>query len=211
MANLFYNNAKLLIFNNTLDLETDSGIKILLVSNATAYTPNADHVFIDEAGANDVIDAETNVTNYTGGFGGAGRKTLASRAITVDNTNDRAEFDAADVTWTALGNGTNQTVVAGVIVKEITNDAASLLIGYVDFSDFTTNGADLTLQWDAEGIIQLASLGGALQMLPKVLRKLWSWFSEKLNHDQVEKLRAVGVKPHIYRFAEPIRFSMKKV
>src|SRR5262245_30878265 len=136
MANLMYNNAKYEILRNNLDLETDSGIKVMLISSATTYTANADHDFVSAGGANDPDDAETNVTNYTRCFGGAGRKTLASRTMAVNDTNDRAEFDAADVTWTALGNGTNQTVVAGIIIKEITNDAASLLIGYVDFSDF---------------------------------------------------------------------------
>jgi len=209
MPNLFYNNAKLLIFNQTLDLVADT-IKIMLVSNAVAYTPNADHDFIAAGGANDPDDAESNVTNYTRAFGGAGRKTLGSKAIVVNDTDDRAEFDAADVTWTALGNGTNQTIVGGIIVKEITTDADSLLIAYVDFSDFTTNGANLTLQWDTVGIIHLTSFLGALQMFPKMLYKIWSWFSEKLDHKQVEKLKTFGIKPHIYRYAEPIRFSLKR-
>jgi len=209
MPNVFYNNAKLSIFNQTLDLVANT-IKIILLSSATPYTPNADHVFLDAGGTNDPTDAETNVTNYARGFGAPGRKTLASKTLTVNNANDRAEFDAADIAWTALGNGANQTVVGAAIIKEITNDAASLLIGYVDFTDFVTNGVDFTLQWDAAGVMHLTSLAGGLQLLPKARRRLWSWLSERLTHQQADRLKHLGVRPHIYRFAAPLNFTLKK-
>ena len=79
--------------------------------------------------------------------------------INVDKVNNRAEFDATDETWTSLGNGTNDTLGALAIIKEITNDAASPLIAHIDNAPelpITTNGGVITWAWNAEGIIQLA-------------------------------------------------------
>lgn len=144
------NVAKLL--DGTIAFLTDT-IKLLLVSTATAYTYNPDHEFISAGGANDIDDAEANVTNYTRGFGGAGRKTLASKTITPNDTNDRVEFDCADVVYTALGGASNQTIAAAVVLKEITNDAASRMFAYLDFTDLTTNGGDVTIQIASNGFL----------------------------------------------------------
>ena len=75
----------------------------------------------------------------------------------MDKPNDRAEFDAADVTWTSIDAG---TAAQGTLLKEITNDAASLTIVNIDTGGFpiTTNGGDLTMQWNAEGISQLSTV-----------------------------------------------------
>lgn len=207
MANIFYNTAKKEIFDGTVDLLANT-IKLMLVT--ASYTPNADDDVAAAGGANDPDDHEANVTNYTRGHAGAGRKTLASKAIVVDKTNDRAEFDAADVTWTALGNGTNQALVAGIIIKEAgADDTSTRLIAYVDFSDFTTNGADFTLQWDAEGIIHLTGFLGWLELIPSLIKKTWSWISSLLTPQGVVVARSLGLRPHIYRSVSPIRFSIK--
>ena len=100
---------------------------------------------------------ELSGTNYAGGYGGSGRKTLSSKVITRDDVNDRAEFSAAPVTWTAINAG---TAAAAVIIRErsLTGDTMSELIAYINTGGFpiTTNGGDLTLTWNAEGILQLS-------------------------------------------------------
>ena len=63
----------------------------------------------------------------------------------------RVEFDAADLVWTGLNAG---TLGGAVLLKEITNDAASRLIAFNDPTNLVTNGGDVTLVWDAEGILQ---------------------------------------------------------
>lgn len=126
------------------DLDGDT-IKIALFD--AGYTPNKDNDFISDAtpGTNEIV-----ATNYTGGFGGGGRKTLASKAVNEDATNDRSVFDAADVTWTALGGLTNDTVASAVVVKEITNDAASPILLQLDISpDVVSNGGDFTIAFAA--------------------------------------------------------------
>jgi len=121
-----------------------STIKMMLVATATPYTPNVDHDFVDAGGANDPLDAELSVSGYTGGFGGAGRKSLASKTITEVDGSDRAEFSSAGLTWTALVAG--QTIAAGILIFETGGaDTASRLIAYCDVTDTPTNGGDVTI------------------------------------------------------------------
>jgi hypothetical protein len=126
-----------------IDLDGDATIKIMLLD--TGYTPAKTNDFVSDTtpGTNEVV-----CTNYTTGYGGAGRKALATKAVVEDNTNMRAVFDAADVTWTSLGGATNDTVATAVVFKEITSDGASPLILQLDINpDVTTNGGDFTIQF----------------------------------------------------------------
>ena len=143
MASGLYQSAVADMLDGTMNIDTDT-VKLMLVDNTYTYDP--DTVFVDEAGASDIIDAEISVTGYTGGFGGAGRKTVAI-ALQANNTNNRVDIElngGADLTWTALGAGA--TIEAAVLIKEITNDAASPCIAYFDISNVVTNGGDVTLQ-----------------------------------------------------------------
>lgn len=139
------------ILDRTIDFIGDSTIKVMLLSNATAYTYNPDHTYVDMSGANDPVDAETNVSGYARGWGGAGRKVLGSKTFTVDDTNNWVKIDAADPSAWTLASG--QTVVAAIIFKEgAANDTTSRLLFYVDFSDTATNGGTFTLAFNADGI-----------------------------------------------------------
>ena len=147
MSSVIYNAAKKKLCDGTIAFITDT-IKCMLVSSA--YTPNADDEFVDAITASP--SAELSGTGYVAGFGGAGRKSLTANAINVDNVNDRAEFDAADLTWSAIDAGTIKYLV---LIKEVTNDAASHLIAAIDIGSQATNGGDITVTWNAEGILQL--------------------------------------------------------
>ena len=131
-----------------INLSTDT-LKIMLLKNT--YTVNPDHKFVSDLTP---ASNECSATNYTGGFGGASRKTLASKTLTADDTNNRAVFDAADPSaWTALGGATNNTLRYAAIIKEITNDAASQVVCILDFgSDYNTNGGDFSVAFNALGI-----------------------------------------------------------
>lgn len=151
MASLIYNEAKRKFLDGTLDLTSDT-IKVMLVTSA--YVANVDDVFVDEAGANEPIDEELTGTGYAAGHGNSGRLTLANKAFSTDDANDRGEFDnTADATWTGIDAG---TAAAVIVHREGTaNDTTALLIAYIDTGGFpvVTNGGDLTIQWNAEGII----------------------------------------------------------
>lgn len=129
--------------SDSIDLDGDATIKIMLLD--TGYTPVKTHDFVSDTtpGTNEIV-----ATNYTTGYGGAGRRALASKAVADDNTNMRSVFDAADVTWTSLGGASNDTVATAVVFKEITSDAASPMVLQLDISpDVTTNGGDFTIQF----------------------------------------------------------------
>lgn len=140
----WYNRGKAEIANGGTDYLTGT-IKVMLVT--ATYVFNVDHNTVSQ------ITNELSGTGYVGGFQGSGRKLLASKAVTQDDVNNRAEFDAADVTWTAINAG---VAAAAVMFRELTSDALSPLLAYLDFTGVTTNGGDLTLQWNAEGILQMS-------------------------------------------------------
>lgn len=145
MSSLLTNKGRALILNGSVDMLTDT-IKVMLLG--TGVTPSVDDNFVS-----DVVSGElSGGTGYTGGFGGSGRKTLASKTVTEDDTNDVARFDAADVTYTAINSG---TVAHAAIIKEVTNNGDSPVIGYVLINpNVATNGGDLVLQWAALGIFE---------------------------------------------------------
>ena len=124
---------------------TSDTIKIMLVNSSYTYSDSHDHV--DDVSAN-----ELSGTGYTGGFDGSGRKTLASKTITVNSTH--IEFDAADITWTGLNAG---TIGGAILIEEITNDASSALLAFIDPTDLPTNGGDVTLVVNSGGFMQIAN------------------------------------------------------
>ncbi len=153
MASAFFNGGVTALLDGTTDYLVDT-VKVMLVATATPYTFDNDDDFVDESGANDPIDAEVSVSGYTGGFAGAGRKTLASKTIASNDTSNRSEIDAADftggTTWSALASG--ETIEAAIAIEEITNDAATRLLIYMDPSNIATNGSDVDLSFDANGL-----------------------------------------------------------
>ncbi len=149
MASGPYNKAKKEILSGTIDLAADTLVVILVDST---YTFDPDQDTLDDGTAGDVASHEIVATNYTAGFGGAGRKVLASKTFTQDNSGNYATFDAADPVWTSLGGATNATVGGAVIAKEVTDDAHSRPIFFVDFANIATTGSDFTVLFDAAGI-----------------------------------------------------------
>ncbi len=141
MASVIYNSFKRDIANGSIDLDTDT-IKVMLVTSS--YSPNID----THDKRDDVTNEVANGNGYT--TGGA---TLAGKAVTVDNTNDRAIFDADNAVWSTA------TITArGAVLYKSRGGASSAdeLICYIDFgSDITSTAADFTPAFNATGIIAL--------------------------------------------------------
>jgi hypothetical protein len=90
--------------------------------------------------------SEATCTGYTGGFGGAGRKT-ATVTLTEQSGSDRVVAIFTNLTWTALG---GNTLGFAVWLREVTNDAASIPLAFLQFSaNVTTNGSDILVSFDA--------------------------------------------------------------
>lgn len=138
MASFVTNRAKAGFANGELDWDTNT-IKVMLVTAANDATVDDDFI-----GAI-VTLGELSGTGYTAGFGQSGRHTLATRSVEQDETNDWANLKADNETWTAINAG---TAAACLIVKEVTNDADSILLAKLEFTAVVTNGGDFTIKWD---------------------------------------------------------------
>jgi hypothetical protein len=120
--------------------------KVLLL--APGYTPDKDHQYVS-----DLVAHELSGPGYVGGFGGSGRKAIVNRTVVSDPVNDRAELDGDDASWPSLNAG---AVAGAVIFRERTSDADSELIAIVDSGfPITSDGSDLSLVWNVEGILQI--------------------------------------------------------
>lgn len=141
MANAAYNLAKKKFLDGALNFAS-ADLRVLLLTSG--YTFDADHEFVDDL---------TPGSNELTGTGYA-RKTLAGKATAVDNTNDRAEGDAADVAYTAINAG---TAAAAILYCHVTDDTDSYLVGKLDTGGFplVTNGGDASLQVNVEGLLQI--------------------------------------------------------
>jgi len=115
-----------------IDWEADT-IKARLV--ASSFTPDKDN------------------TTMTGHTAIGTDQTLGSKTRAVDNANDRVVFDAADPTWTAVAGGS--TVGTVDIFKFVSNDAGSTPIASLDITDTATNGGDITITFNANGVFYL--------------------------------------------------------
>ena len=136
-----YNNGKEQLMLGTFNLGTGgSTMKVALV---TGYTPNIDthQTFAD------VVANEASGSGYT-----ARGATLANQAVTQDNTNDRAAFDADDVTYTGLSVGTPSHAI---VYKDTGTNSTSHLLMYFELGR-ASNGGNYTLSFNSIGLLTLA-------------------------------------------------------
>lgn len=144
MANATTNYSKGELLKGNFDLENDT-IKLMLLTDS--HTPDIDaEEFID--------DVSTNEVGASGTYS-AGGITLASTAVTVDDTNDRAYLDATDP------EATSATITAryGYLYKDTGTPATSAIIGYYDFgANKSSSAGTFTMAFAA------AASGGALYL-----------------------------------------------
>lgn len=100
---------------------------------------------------NDTTYASVSADECSGTGYSAGGETLTNQAVTKDNTNDRADFDADDVTWSSLdvsgGGDPDYTILYDNTSSDLLMAAWEITTG--------TNGGDYTIQWHADGIFLL--------------------------------------------------------
>lgn len=137
MPSMIPNSAKVKLWNGGVDLDTDT---LNVTLHTAAFAPNIDTIDFGDDLTNEVVGA-----GYT-----AGGKALANKVVTQDNTNDRAVFDADDLSWPA------STITARYAVTRKVRGGAETANEVVFIHDFgadvtSTNGA-WNLQWNAAGI-----------------------------------------------------------
>ncbi len=136
---VLYNGFKRYLMEGVFNL--DAAGDVLQLTLHTAYTPDVDaHVLWADAG---VSSTEYGTADgYT-----AGGKVVGSQVVTQDDSNDRGVFDAADVTWTALGPLTPATPSDCILWDNTPATPLDPLIAYWELDVTATNGGDYTIQW----------------------------------------------------------------
>lgn len=150
MADLAYTIMTQMLGRKELDMHT-SGDRfdiILCMANTDAdTTPNAATI------------AALALDEYDGANYARKTPTQANFTFNQDTGNTRSEWDNSDdVVWTALGAGTR--AVAGALVVQYvdgTNDIPLLWIESGGISGFVGNTSDFTIQWNAQGIMQITT------------------------------------------------------
>ncbi len=146
MANEVFNISK----GASVEMVRDSGsaLIILLLETAQADATLIDHE--DLAAMLAAAPVEAAFTNYA-------RKTSLTGTVTVDHGNERTDIDIPDQTWTAAGNGANETLAKLIVAYE--NAAADATRVPQTHHDFvvTTDGSDLTAQINASGYFRAAA------------------------------------------------------
>lgn len=146
MASIVTNRGSYLMLSGDVDLR-DHVIKVVLLDST--FAPVATINTISE-----ITSDELSGTGYTGGFAGSGRKTLANKTLTENDTDGVAIFDADNLTWTGINAGTFKTAA---IVREVTTDADSPVLGLITFPTTATSGGDLLLAWSTNGIFRITT------------------------------------------------------
>ncbi len=128
-----------------INMATDD-IRVMLVMSDTSANTDEDAEHIDDITTLDEYDG----ANYV-------RKALASKAVTPDESNNRAEFDATDVEWTGLGAGTRE-LTGAVIYKHVNDDTDAIPLQYIDDNlPMTPGGGAVILSFNTEGVAQLTA------------------------------------------------------
>lgn len=86
---------------------------------------------------------EADATNYV-------RQTLGGLTSTPDDSNDRRDNDCNDIVFSSIGGASNNSIVAAIFYKEVTNDSDNIPLCKYDVT-YTTNGNTLTLNINALG------------------------------------------------------------
>ena len=154
MASYVFRGFKEDVMLGNLSLNGASDVKVKLISNAstllTATTDNSgteaqDLQFLSEVTTPD----ECVASSYA-------EQTLGSVTVTYDATDNEGVLDAADASFGTIGGATNDVVAGALVYRSTGTPATSQLLCYLDLaSDYTTDGSDVTLQFNAEGIINL--------------------------------------------------------
>lgn len=150
MAHYLTNRGKLLLMQGLWDDAGATAVKMGLLSGAAV--PAAIDTEAEIQDLNTVAEllaltgVDEPVTAWYTGQGTAGRLNLTRTAAAEDDTNNRVNLDAADLTWTAAAAGDDLYGAFWYDATTDTSDATRLLCGVITFASVVpTNGSDITV------------------------------------------------------------------
>lgn len=147
MASATPNSAKANLMNGGIDLNTDDIRVRLCMTNTTCDTE---------------VDAINNLSDYTTidvcDATGYADLALTGETVTADDTNNRAEFDANDASFTSLSGDATRDIQGALVYKYVDGtNANDIPVIFVDFTtDIPKTATQIDIPWDAQGILQLS-------------------------------------------------------
>lgn len=131
------------VLDGSLDWIADD-IQVLLIKSAYVFSVTDN--FVGNISVNEVAGA------------GYSRKTLATKTEAFNAGAREYRFDAANVIWSNIDNDLTESTKAAVIFKQVTNDADSILIAYIeDPVTLTFNDGQVTLTFGATGVFKVGA------------------------------------------------------
>jgi len=140
MPSGWYNKGVYDLSTGGLDLD-GSTVKAMLLNQSHSF--NRDHNFVSDISANEISAV------------GYARQTLVSKAVTEDDTNDAAYWDAADPVFGPLASG--QTIEYLALYRDTGVDATSPLIACWQLVATATDGGTFTFTVSASGLTKIWS------------------------------------------------------
>jgi hypothetical protein len=145
MADGVFNIAKGAVAEMFRDAAANGIVLLLTVNQADTTLSDHEDLAVLLAAAN----TEAVFTAY-------GRKVTLTGTVTVDHGNERTDVDFPDQTWSPAGNGANETMTKLITAYEnAAADATRVPLTHHDFTP-TTDGSDLTVQFNAAGFFRAA-------------------------------------------------------
>ena len=130
----------------------DKGLEALWAGSIDYLTDNIKVILVDHGTDTPVVATDEFHSDIAGGAIVATSGNLATKTVTA------GVIDAADITITAV---TSATVESILVYKDTGTSGTSPLIAYIDTTSdsslpFTPNGGDVTISWNASGIVSIA-------------------------------------------------------
>ena len=149
MANFPYTRALQDIGRGLADFrEAGADMRIILVMTDTTADIDQDQTTMAGFATLDEFDG----SNYSTGVG----VQLGSQVFAENTGANRAEFDAANVTFSSVGAG-SRSIQAAVVFRFSSTFGASIPYFFIDsgFGPTPANGGNIVIAWNAEGIAQI--------------------------------------------------------
>ena len=144
MSHWLTNRGKLLLMQGLWDDAGASAVKIGLLAGASVPAAMDTEAEVQDLNTVGELLALTGVDEPSGGW--YSRQSITRTASAEDDTNNRVNLDASNVTFTAATAGENIYGAFWYDATTDTNDTTRLLCGVITFSSvIPTNGSDLTV------------------------------------------------------------------
>ncbi len=153
MASFWYHRAARDVAKGDVDLDT-APITVVLMGTATTVSAGGAQG-ADAATVHVLSSGSATFDHYTGTNGGRKDLLSANTTITQDDANNRTEFLRSNVSYASLASdASGATGILLYLGSSTDNDTDNVPLAYLDISTFNGNGGNVTVSWNAEGILQ---------------------------------------------------------